>query len=41
VKPAASDLLKKPTSEMELPEEETESPNPADIIDWVLKKKSE
>ncbi len=41
VKPADFDLLKKPTSEMELSEEETESPNPADIIDWVLKKKSE
>ena len=41
VKPAAFDLLEKPTSEMELPQEETESPNPADIIDWVLKKKSE
>ncbi len=41
VKPAAFDFLEKPTSEMELSEEETESPNPADIIDWVLKKKSE
>jgi len=41
VKPVAFDLLEKPTSEMELPQEETESPNPADIIDWVLKKKSE
>jgi chromosome segregation ATPase len=41
VKPADFDLLEKPTSEMELPQEETESPNPADIIDWVLKKKSE
>jgi len=41
VKPADFDLLEKPTSEIELPQEETESPNPADIIDWVLKKKSE
>ena len=41
VKPAAFDLQEKPTSEMGLAEEETDSPNPADIIDWVLKKKSE
>ena len=40
-KPVALDLQKKPPPERKLPAEETESPNPADIIDWVLKKKSE
>jgi type II secretory pathway predicted ATPase ExeA/predicted nuclease with TOPRIM domain len=40
-KPAAFDALPKPASDMQLPEEETKSRNPADIIDWVIKKKSQ
>ncbi len=41
MKPAAFDTQPKPPSDMQLPEEATKSPNPADIIDWVLKKKSQ
>ena len=41
MKPAAFDTLPKPASDMQLPERETKSPNPADIIDWVIKKKSQ
>jgi len=26
---------------VQYPKEETKSPNPADIIDWVIKKKSQ
>ena len=40
-KPAAMDSQKKFPSETKLPETRTEAPNPTDIIDWVLKKKSE
>jgi|GEM_PF-1225070 len=40
-KSAAFDTLPKPTSDVQYPKEETKSPNPADIIDWVIKKKSQ
>jgi hypothetical protein len=40
-KSAAFDTLPKPASDVQYPEEETKSPDPADIIDWVIKKKSQ
>ena len=40
-KPADFDTLPKPSSDVQYPEAEAKSPNPADIIDWVIKKKSQ
>ena len=40
-KPGAFDAQQSPAADMQLPQDQTRSPNPADIIDWVLKKKSQ